>query len=129
MAGELSDILERLEVAVAPLQGEPRELAGGITNRNYRVTLGGSDYVVRRPGKDTELLGIDRTAELLANETAAALGIAPAVAAIVGDCLVTRFVSCRPLQHDELVAAVGQLEFAQWLASAADDRGTDGQAA
>ena len=112
MAGELSDILERLEVAVAPLQGEPRELAGGITNRNYRVTLGGSDYVVRRPGKDTELLGIDRTAELLANETAAALGIAPAVAAIVGDCLVTRFVSCRPLQHDELVGAVGEIALA-----------------
>jgi thiamine kinase-like enzyme len=112
MAGELSDILERLEVAVAPLQGEPRELAGGITNRNYRVTLGGSDYVVRRPGKDTELLGIDRTAELLANETAAALGIAPAVAAIVGDCIVTHFVSCRPLQHDELVGAVGEIALA-----------------
>ena len=112
MAGELSDILERLEVAVAPLQGEPRELAGGITNRNYRVTLGGSDYVVRRPGKDTELLGIDRTAELLANETAAALGIAPAVAAIVGDCLVTRFVSCRSLAPDELVRAVGEIALA-----------------
>jgi thiamine kinase-like enzyme len=109
MAGELGDILGRLELAVAPLQGEPRELAGGITNRNFRVTLGDSDYVVRRPGKDTELLGIDRTAELLANETAAALGIAPAVAAIVGDCLVTRFVSCRPLDRDELVGAVGEI--------------------
>src|SRR5258708_36466401 len=96
MAGELSDILERLEVAVAPLQGEPRELAGGITNRNYRVTLGGSDYVVRRPGKDTELLGIDRTAELLANETAAALGIAPAVAASIRDVRLARLVSRRP---------------------------------
>ena len=65
MAGELNDILAQLEAELAPLQGEPQELDGGITNRNFRVTLGGLDYVVRRPGKDTELLGIDRAAERL----------------------------------------------------------------
>lgn len=109
MAGELNDIRERLEAELAPLQGEPRELDGGITNRNFRVTLGGTDYVVRLPGKDTELLGIDRSAELLANQTAAALGIAPAVAAIVDGCLVTNFVACRALQQGELIDAVEQI--------------------
>ncbi len=109
MVGELNDIRERLETELAPLQGEPRELDGGITNRNFRVTLGGADYVVRLPGKDTELLGIDRSAELLANETAAALGIAPAVATIVDGCLVTSFVACRALEQSELVNAVEQI--------------------
>ena len=35
-------------------------LAGGITNRNYRLRWGGRDCVLRMPGKDTALLGIDR---------------------------------------------------------------------
>jgi thiamine kinase-like enzyme len=109
MVGELNDIRERLEAELAPLQGQPRELDGGITNRNYRVTLGGADYVVRLPGKDTELLGIDRSAELLANEAAAALGIAPAVAAIVEGCLVTSFVACRALTREELLGAVDEI--------------------
>jgi thiamine kinase-like enzyme len=106
MVGELNDIRKRLEAELAPLQGEPRELDGGITNRNFRVTLGGADYVVRLPGKDTELLGIDRSAELLANEAAAALGIAPAVATIVDGCLVTSFVACRALEQSELIGAL-----------------------
>jgi len=109
MVGELNDIRERLETELAPLRGEPRELDGGITNRNFRVTLGDAEYVVRLPGKDTELLGIDRSAELLANEAAAALGIAPAVAAIVDGCLVTSFVACRTLEREEVGAAVEQI--------------------
>jgi thiamine kinase-like enzyme len=109
MVGELNDILSRLESSVAPLRGEPRQLDGGITNRNFRVTLGDADYVVRRPGKDTELLGIDRDAERLANEAAAALGIAPAVATALDDCLVTRFVECRALVEGEPAEAAEEL--------------------
>jgi thiamine kinase-like enzyme len=109
MAGELNDIRERLEAELAPLQGEPRELDGGITNRNFRVTLGGEEYVVRRPGKDTELLGIDRSAELLANQAAASIGIAPAVAAVVDGCLVTSFVACRALEQREVASAVEEI--------------------
>jgi hypothetical protein len=74
--GELKYILQRLEPSLGPLSVQPSELGGGITNRNYRVTLGGDDYVIRRPGKDTDLLGIDRAAERMATETAARLGIA-----------------------------------------------------
>ena len=109
MVGELNDLLTRLEVSLAPMRGEPRELDGGITNRNFRVTFGDDDYVVRRPGKDTELLGIDRTAERLANEAAARLGIAPAVAIALEDCLVTRYVSCRPIGAGELAEGVEEL--------------------
>ncbi len=93
--GELNDILHELESSLGPRTGEAAPLAGGITNHNYKVALGGVDYVIRRPGKDTELLGIDRAAERLANGAAAELGIAPAVAASLDSCLVTRFISCR----------------------------------
>jgi hypothetical protein len=47
MAGELNDILALLEASLAPLSGEPQELDGGITNRNYRVPLAGE--VSREP--------------------------------------------------------------------------------
>jgi len=107
--GELNDILERLRVSLGPLDGDPTELAGGITNRNFRVTLGGEEYVVRRPGKDTELLGIDRDAERIATEGAARLGIAPAVAAAFEDCLVTSFIACAPLAASDVAARAAEL--------------------
>jgi thiamine kinase-like enzyme len=107
--GELGEIVQALESSLGPLSGEPSELGGGITNRNFRVTLGGEDYVVRRPGKDTDLLGIDREAERLATEAAAALGIAPAVAATLDDCLVTRFVACDPVDTAELDEAAQEI--------------------
>ncbi len=109
MVGELNAILARLEPMIAPLRGAPRELDGGITNRNFRVTFGDAEYVVRRPGKDTELLGIDREGERLANEAAARLGIAPPVAATLDDCLVTSFVSCESLGARELADGVEEL--------------------
>ena len=56
-----------------------RPLPGGITNRNYVVTVGGTDYVVRMPGERTELLGIDRANEAEAATRAAQLGIGPPV--------------------------------------------------
>jgi thiamine kinase-like enzyme len=107
--GELSDILRRLQSSLGPLTGAPTPLDGGITNRNFRATLGGEDYVIRQPGKDTDLLGIDRQAERIANEAAAELGIAPAVAAAFEDCLVTRFISCRPIAASELVDRVEEI--------------------
>jgi thiamine kinase-like enzyme len=107
--GELNDILQRLEPSLGPLSGEPAALEGGITNRNFRVTLGEHEYVIRQPGKDTRLLGIDREAERLANELAAGLGIAPAVAAAFEDCLVTRFVACSQLGSAEIAERVDEI--------------------
>jgi thiamine kinase-like enzyme len=109
MVGELNDILVLLESSLAPLRGEPRELNGGITNRNFHVTLGDCEYVVRRPGKDTDLLGIDRAAERLAGDAAAQLGLAPAIAAALDECLVTEYVACNSLTPSEVAASVEQL--------------------
>jgi thiamine kinase-like enzyme len=102
----LADTVEALVPLLGALEGEPAALDGGITNRNFRVRLGGLDYVLRMPGKDTELLGIDRGAERDAAERAAAVGVAPEVAALLSDppCLVTRFVAGEPMSETELRA-------------------------
>ena len=70
---ELAEIVERLEADLGPADGAPVPLDGGITNRNYRVRFGAADYVVRLPGRGTDLLGISREAERLAGEAAAEL--------------------------------------------------------
>jgi thiamine kinase-like enzyme len=69
-------------------------LGGGITNHNFKVTVGDESFVVRIGGADTRLLGIDRRAEHDASSAAAELGIAPEVVAFVEPegYLVTRFV-------------------------------------
>ena len=66
----------------------------GITNRNFKVDIGGESFVVRLSGKDTELLGIDRAAENEAASAAARAGVAPGVFAYLPDlgALITRFV-------------------------------------
>jgi thiamine kinase-like enzyme len=101
---ELTEVIARVTALLGPRQGSVVQLEGGITNRNFRVNFGGTDYVVRLPGKRTEILGIDRTAECIANTAAADLGIAPGVAAMLEDppCLVTMFVDGREMTAEEL---------------------------
>jgi thiamine kinase-like enzyme len=93
----LSGIVDELEQRLGARDGEPVPLEGGMTNRNYRLGLGGRDYLVRLCGKDTGALGIDRGAECLAAERASELGIGPPVAARLADrdVLVTAFVAGR----------------------------------
>jgi thiamine kinase-like enzyme len=100
---ELAQVLARLSAVLGP-HGEPVHLDGGITNRNYRVTFGSTDYVVRVPGKNTDVLGIDRHCEWAAAGAAADLGIGPPIGAMLEQppCLVTRFVDGRALQKEEL---------------------------
>ncbi|MCL4393325.1 MAG: phosphotransferase family protein [Chloroflexi bacterium] len=79
-------------------------LGGGITNKNYRVDVGGESFVLRIGGENTELLGIDRAHERAASETAARLGIGPEVVYFVEPegYLVTRFITGRPLPREEM---------------------------
>jgi thiamine kinase-like enzyme len=69
-------------------------LGGGITNRNFKVEADGRKFVLRIGGTDTELLGIDRSAEHAASSIAADLGLAPEVVAYVEPegYLVTRYI-------------------------------------
>jgi thiamine kinase-like enzyme len=69
-------------------------LGGGITNRNFKVESDGHKFVLRIGGRDTELLGIDRSAEHAASSVAAELGLGPEVVAYVEPegYLVTRYI-------------------------------------
>ena len=109
---ELKDIVHDLEPELGPAEAEPAPLAGGITNRNYRVRLGGIDYVLRLHGKDTDLLGISREAEQAANEAAAELGLAPALAARFPGGMVTRYVPCQTLSAAEVAARAEEIAVA-----------------
>ena len=101
---ELTEAVARLSALLGPREGGVLPLEGGITNRNFRVNFGGTVYVVRLPGKDTDLLGIDREAERLATKKAAELGLGPKVAAMLDQpaCLVTCFVESRDVTAAEL---------------------------
>jgi len=76
-------------------------LSGGITNRNYLVTVAGSHdrFVIRLAGNDTHLLGISREVELAATTAAAGVGVGPEVVAFIRPegYLVTRFIDGSPL--------------------------------
>src|SRR4051794_41059437 len=101
---DLVRIVQSLERELGHLDQGPEPLGGGITNRNYRARFGGTDYVIRVPGKDTSLLEIDRGAEKIANERAAAIGIAPPVAAMLDEpqAIVTVFVEGREMESADL---------------------------
>ena len=104
MAESLDAILERLVPLLGDLTSEPEALAGGITNQNYRVSLGGADYVVRVTSPDTVFLEIDRAAEHAAALAAARLGVGPDVAAFLAaqESLVTHFIPGRAISPNEL---------------------------
>jgi thiamine kinase-like enzyme len=91
---ELADIIARLEPELGALEGDPRPLDGGITNRNYKLRLGGEDLVLRLCDHGADVLGIDRSTEEIASRRAAAEGIAPPVVAFLADvpALVTRWL-------------------------------------
>jgi thiamine kinase-like enzyme len=101
---EIVQILPRLTPVLGEVDGEPVPLDGGITNRNFRARFDGVDYVIRVPGKDTNLLEIDRGAERIANERAARIGIAPPVVAMLDDpqCIVTVFVEGEDMDAADL---------------------------
>ncbi len=79
-------------------------LGGGITNQNFRVDVGGESFVLRICGADTELLGIKREAEYIANLAAGKLGIAPEVFYVIQpeSYLVTRFINGHPVPPEEM---------------------------
>ena len=67
-----------LDVGVEPIDG-------GLTNNNFRLTVGAERFCVRIPGRDSSLLAVDRVAEWRNTVAAAASGAGAAVVATVGD--------------------------------------------
>jgi thiamine kinase-like enzyme len=83
---------------------EVSTLGGGITNHNFRVDVDGEPFVLRVGGKDTDLLGIDRTAEVAAARMAASIGIGPEVVTVIEPegYLVTRFIEAQPVPPETM---------------------------
>jgi aminoglycoside phosphotransferase (APT) family kinase protein len=92
-------------------------LAHGITNSNYVVDLGDERVVVRVPGNDTHLLGIDRSNEVVAGGLAAAIGVGPEVLATdeATGCIVFRFIDGRPVSTSELAEEPMLTQFVETL--------------
>src|SRR4051794_7134860 len=101
---EIPLITARIAALLGEQAGDAVPLDGGITNRNYKVPFGEHDLVVRVPGKDTNLLGIDRDAECEANKLAAELGVAPPVVLMLEQpqVIVTRFIEAEGMTEEDL---------------------------
>jgi thiamine kinase-like enzyme len=79
-------------------------LGGGITNLNYRVDVEGKSFVVRIPGKDSELLGIDRQREHACTLAASQSGVGPQVVHYLEaeKILITSFIPGRAISMEEM---------------------------
>jgi thiamine kinase-like enzyme len=87
-------------------------LSGGITNRNFLVTVASrrDRYVIRLAGNDTHLLGISREVEHAATVAAAGVGVGPEVTAFIRPegYLVTRFIEGSPVSDEAVHQAATQ---------------------
>lgn len=95
----MTDVIEELVKKLWPERHVIiQPLLGGITNANYFVDFGDEQVVVRIPGDNTALLGIDRNHETAANHLASSIGIAPDVLARSESegWMVTRFLPGHP---------------------------------
>ena len=109
LRGELRDTLVGALQRLPELAGRGlvlTALSGGITNRNYLVTVDGRPerYVIRLAGNDTHLLGISREVEHAATVAAAGVGVGPEVVAFIRPegYLVTRFIEGSPVSEAEV---------------------------
>jgi len=101
---EVTEAVARVSALLGPREGAVVQLEGGITNRNFRVRFARTDYVLRLPGKRTDLLGIDRETECAATKVGAELGFAPRVVTLLDEppCLVTTFMAGEAAQPRDL---------------------------
>jgi thiamine kinase-like enzyme len=109
LRGELREELVAALQRVPDLAGRDltlSALSGGITNRNFLITIAGvaERYVIRLAGNDTHLLGISREVEYAATVAAAGVGVGPEVTAFIRPegYLVTRFIEGRPVNLEEV---------------------------
>ena len=93
-------------------------LGGGITNRNYIVTVDGDAgapgvgrFVLRIPGEGTEAF-IDRTRELNNHRAAAAAGVTPPLLHVIqpGDCTVVPFIEGETMHPESIAGHADRLE-------------------
>jgi thiamine kinase-like enzyme len=101
---DLSPILQRIPQFASAKNLEIKELTGGITNKNYKITVDGESFVLRLGGNETKYLGIDRQVEYDCSRLAAQIGVAPEPIAFLAPegYIVARFISGKGLPAEEI---------------------------
>jgi thiamine kinase-like enzyme len=100
----LSPILQRIPRLGSAHVLEFKELSGGITNRNYKITADADCFVLRLGGNETQFLGIDRKTEYDCSALAWQVGVAPEPIAFLEPegYILARFVSGKEMPADEI---------------------------
>ena len=100
----LSPILQRIPRLSSAHVLEFKELTGGITNRNYKITADGESFVLRLGGIETQFLGIDRKIEYVCSALAWQVGIAPEPIAFLEPegYILASFVSGKGISAEEI---------------------------
>ena len=101
---DIQQILQRIPGFVLKEQPVITELTGGITNKNYKITMKGEAYVLRMGGNETKYLGIDREVEYECSHLAAQIGIAPEPIAFIEPegFILARFISGKGISAEEI---------------------------
>lgn len=101
---DLTPILQRIPLLASAKHLEIKELTGGITNKNYKITADGEAYVLRLGGNETKYLGIDRQVEYDCSRLAADVGVAPEPIAFLAPegYILARFVSGQPMPAETI---------------------------
>jgi len=101
---DIQQILKRVPQFASAQSLEIKELTGGITNKNYKITVDGESYVLRMGGNETKHLGIDRKVEYECSRLAAQIGIAPEPTAFLEPegYIVARFISGKGIPAEEI---------------------------
>lgn len=100
---DLADILK----GVAAWRGQSihaEPIAGGLTNRNFRVEVGGGSYFVSIPGERSELLAIPRADEIYNTRAASETGVSPRVLYHLPEsgAMIVEFVNGRTLTQADM---------------------------
>src|SRR6188474_1042494 len=100
----LDPILLRISQFASASNLTVTELTGGITNKNYKITVDGQAYVLRMGGNETKYLGIDRKNEYECSLLASQIGIAPEPTAFLEPegYIVARFISGKGIPAEEI---------------------------
>jgi len=101
---DLSPILHRIPPFASRNDISILELTGGITNKNYKITVDNESFVLRVGGDETKYLGIDRKVEYECGRLASRVGVAPEPIAFLEPegYIVARFISGKGMPAEEI---------------------------